>query len=569
VTVDPGNPIREAENRLMGDGFLFTDDGTLRAPSPRSEGLFAPCRPAAAPGQGAPPWRILVVDDDSEVHAITRYALRRMTFQERPLEILDAYSAAQAEEMLRANPDVALVLLDVVMETDDAGLRLVHRIRRTLGNATVRIVLRTGQPGQAPEERVIVDYDINDYKAKTELTAQKLFTTVVASLRAYADIMALEANRRGLRRIVDGSARLKDGASLADGAADLLVQLGHLLGAPPSGLVCMAALEPPAGFLSADCPSTNASSTDCTADPACAGRVGCRRRVLVNLDPFAGLGCPLAPRQTEALDQAASTGLSVYAETFLVLHVAVPDGPALLAWVPLLRPLGPVDQDLLDVFATKQAVALSNLLLLDRLRRANRDLRTLNEGLEQRVADRTRELTEANAKLERLASFDALTGILNRRRFMEIAAAERERSRRYGRVFAILLIDLDHFKLVNDTHGHAVGDTAIRLCAERTQQALRTTDLLARFGGEEFVVLLPETDGDSALGVAERVRQLIAATPMQHDQVQFSLTASIGIAALQDFTEPLAHVLERADRALYAAKQAGRNCVRQAGPLAA
>ena len=137
----------------------------------------------AQPTAGA--WVIAVIDDDPAVHDGTRYALASYTLDGRGLEILTARSAAEARVLLAERRDVAVVLLDVVMETDNAGLELVDYIRRELRQETVRIILRTGQPGQAPERRIIVDYDINDYKAKTELTADKLFTSLTAALRAH------------------------------------------------------------------------------------------------------------------------------------------------------------------------------------------------------------------------------------------------------------------------------------------------------------------------------------------------------------------------------------------------
>lgn len=141
------------------------------------------------------PWLILIVDDDLDVHAVTRLALHKVRYKNRPLKFLSAYSRQEAYGMLRDTQDIALVLLDVVMETDDAGLSLARQIRGELNNQIVRVVLRTGQPGQAPEQSVVMEYDINDYKSKTELTAQKLFTSVVSSLRAYESLLAAERGR--------------------------------------------------------------------------------------------------------------------------------------------------------------------------------------------------------------------------------------------------------------------------------------------------------------------------------------------------------------------------------------
>ena len=119
-------------------------------------------------------WKIAIIDDDRAVHEGTRFALSDYNLNGQTLEILSAYSAAEGRTLMRAHPDIAAVLLDVIMETDVAGLELVEYIRNEIRNETVRIILRTGQPGQAPERRVIVQYDINDYKAKTELTADKI-----------------------------------------------------------------------------------------------------------------------------------------------------------------------------------------------------------------------------------------------------------------------------------------------------------------------------------------------------------------------------------------------------------
>src|SRR5918995_1310760 len=120
----------------------------------------------AAPDATGPRWKVAVIDDDPAVHDGTRFALYDYVLNGQGLEIVSAFSAAEGRELLRQNPDTAVVLLDVVMETDDAGLKLVEFIRNELKNETVRIILRTGQPGQAPERREVVDYSINDQKAK-------------------------------------------------------------------------------------------------------------------------------------------------------------------------------------------------------------------------------------------------------------------------------------------------------------------------------------------------------------------------------------------------------------------
>ena len=152
-------------------------------------------------------WKILIVDDEIEIHNITKLALKEFTFENKLIKFISAYSGKEAKEMIQAHPDIALILLDVVMETEEAGLEVVKYIRDILDNQIVRIILRTGQPGQVPEDVVIVSYDINDYKTKTELTNKKLFTTVVTALRAFRSLTQIEASKSELEKIAAASAR--------------------------------------------------------------------------------------------------------------------------------------------------------------------------------------------------------------------------------------------------------------------------------------------------------------------------------------------------------------------------
>ncbi|WP_210394610.1 response regulator [Motiliproteus sediminis] len=135
------------------------------------------------------PWRVLVVDDEEGIHGITRMIFRDYEFEGRPVELISALSGAQARDLLQQHDDICLALLDVVMESDDEGLRLVDHIRDTLGNRDMRLILRTGHPGFAPETDVIIRYDINDYLSKAELSASRLLTSVLVALRSYRDIV--------------------------------------------------------------------------------------------------------------------------------------------------------------------------------------------------------------------------------------------------------------------------------------------------------------------------------------------------------------------------------------------
>ncbi|MBU0743072.1 DUF3369 domain-containing protein [bacterium] len=205
----------------LDDDILFADEDLLFA-SEESVRDVAREAPKA-------PWKLLIADDDDEVHTLTRLVLSGFMFEGRGLEFLSAHSGRETVEMLREHTDTALVLLDVVMEKDDAGLQAVRTIRRDLNNRFIRIILRTGQPGQAPEQEVISSYDINDYKAKTELTSQKLYTTVTSALRAYRDLRTIESQRSGLERVNLATRCLFECKDPAEFAIEVMDQMVVLL----------------------------------------------------------------------------------------------------------------------------------------------------------------------------------------------------------------------------------------------------------------------------------------------------------------------------------------------------
>ena len=189
--------------------------------------LYAQEREESKPSKSA--WRVLIVDDEPDVHAVTELALEGLVFAGQGIEFGHAYTAREARDYLKNYPDTALILLDVVMESDQAGLELVEVIRYEHHNDLVRIILRTGQPGQAPEREVILRYDINDYREKTDLTSLKLFSSVVSALRNYRDLMVIEKNKIGLEKIIRSSGSLYNMGSLETFISGVLTQLEALL----------------------------------------------------------------------------------------------------------------------------------------------------------------------------------------------------------------------------------------------------------------------------------------------------------------------------------------------------
>ncbi|NDY93953.1 sensor domain-containing diguanylate cyclase [Ideonella livida] len=222
----------------------------------------------------------------------------------------------------------------------------------------------------------------------------------------------------------------------------------------------------------------------------------------------------------------------------------------------------------------QQAAALARRFMAHRLTRTRPDGTTLEiEGRALHVDGEVRgfvttytdvtEISQARQAMEQLALHDALTGLANRHQFSHRYALERDRQNRGGGPLSVVMADVDHFKQVNDRHGHLVGDACLKTVAQTLQQRVRRTDLVARFGGEEFIVLLPDTDATEATLVAEALRHSVASPPPPN---QPTLTASFGVATVQPTDDlTLDQVLRLADDAVYQAKRDGRNAVRVAG----
>ncbi|NQZ21177.1 MAG: DUF3369 domain-containing protein [Colwellia sp.] len=333
-----------------------------------------------------PPWKVVIVDDEEDIHAITKMALKRFTLDDRGLTFLHAYSAEEGKKVLAEEEDVALVFLDVVMETDDAGLMLAKWMREDLENHFTRIVLRTGQPGQAPEEKVIVDYDINDYKEKTELNRTKLFTTVFAALRAYRDIIKIEEARiyqemyrSGLERVIASTSNVLEQRTLQQFFSGLLQQVVSLLRNDQA-----SALLQITGF------GAIYSEND--------------YRIIAQISDDNGDDA-IDSEIYQYLNKAIEKKCSIYEDNILVGYFPSQGDKISLLFLKGIQHLNSIDRKLLEVFSGNVSLAFDNLLL-------NKEIIDTQEDLIYRLGDVVESRShEAGNHIRRMAEISYLIAI--------------------------------------------------------------------------------------------------------------------------------------------------------------
>ncbi|WP_460840312.1 GGDEF/EAL domain-containing response regulator [Noviherbaspirillum agri] len=435
-------------------------------------------------------WRVMIVDDDADVHHATTFALRNLEIQQRPLDFLHAYSAAEARQMLRQESGIAVILLDVVMEQDDSGLQLVRHIREELKLDETRIILRTGQPGYAPEIEAIRDFDINDYKTKSELTRIKLYTTVTAAIRSYEQIRAINDSRHGLDRVISASTELMASHGLEDFAAGVLLQIGQVLKLSPNGIFF---------------------ARNCFDDPenqpiviAASGNLGCLRDNLSQARDNRHIA--------QALDETFTCRRNIYGRDFATLYLNENANRDFVVFFDTGRPLNDLDQRMLDVFCRNIAVGLDNILLVTRLHSA--------------------------------AFYDPLTRLPNRARLKELL--DHALARQADETLA--LIDIDHFAETNDALGHQFGDLLLLGVAARLQSELDGRIILGHIGGDTFAVLGP------APLIEPHALLALFHKPFHIDGQEVQLSATAGLVRLCEHAGCGVDALKDAEIALKRAK---------------
>lgn len=457
---------------------------------------------------GAGVWHVLVVDDDQEVHTTTSFVLQDVEILGRRLMLHHAYSGAGALEILRkGDHEYAVMLLDVVMETEDAGLRTARIIREEMGLTTIRIILRTGQPGSAPELTVLRDYDINDYRAKTELTRTRLLSSLYVALRSYIHIRNLENNRRGLEKIIAASSELYRLHSLALFGEGILNQISSLLEVETSGIVLVR--------------RTSGGSGANDAEPM----------VLASAGPFRSLcGLPISAIENQDVRTQIMDALTrrqiVCTDLATALYFPVHSGSDVVALVATGGQLDATILPLLEVFSANIALGFEHTLVLEHI--------------------------------HNLAFFDELTGLPNRNTFqMEAEKALAQLKAEGGaRQLMVYILDIDRFQMVNDGLGYRIGDQLLQTVGNRLNLALRDRAIVSRVAGDMFGLLAWISSSAEEAELIAQVKDFFAA-PFDIEGNRLNIAASGGYVVAGDAECGASEIIRHAGIALKSAKRSG------------
>lgn len=391
---------------------------------------------ADEPEEGAPAndsvWNILIVDDDKNVHTATKYALKDTSILDQKLHFFDAYSAAEARTFLRENADIAVILLDVVMETPNAGLDLVAFIRQDLGLDDVRIVLRTGEPNQAPEMAVIRDYDINDYKLKSEVTQKNLYACLTSALRCYEQIKTIKEGKEALNSVLAMGRTLlscSNETEFHDIVFDNAIKLGH----QPDGVMMVV---------------KNDGVSDVTHG---SGIFENNSGLLLESIP--------AEDAKNHINLCMKTKRNAMMDEGFALYLGSETRGARCCYIQGDKQRNEVTEGMMAVFARNCIISGDNIFFVERLKNH--------------------------------AYCDALTGLPNRTALEQAITELQEQNPDNHQVLAI--IDIDGFAELNVSLGQNYGDLLLKVSADRLKNRFREPCFLARISSNGFALLGPAT----------------------------------------------------------------------------
>lgn len=376
-------------------------------------------------------WKILIADDDEQTHLVTMLALSNISIFGREIEFYQAFNSREAYDILEKNRDMTVILLDVIMETENAGLELVRKIREDLALASLRIIIRTGQPGDSPELKVIQEYDINDYKNKSELTRARLLSSLISAIRSYEHYQTLERNKSGLEKIITGSRDLFVCRSIDDFSKQIIDRLGSILESSECSISIFIKEKSEVYRL------RESSGKD-------RGNKG---------DTFENLG----ELERESAEQCVSEGKTFFSDRKAYIFLPNDHVHTGLIIITSDKRIEAQEQQLLKIFAIQISVGYENQYLLD--------------------------------KLNRSAYYDTLSSLPNRTSFIEeIFNRWKARGREN-----IALLDVIQFAEINNSMGYHVGDFLLQSVARRLNESLDSRCFLSRIGGDNFGIIGPRS----------------------------------------------------------------------------
>lgn len=441
-------------------------------------------------------WNVLVVDDDEEIHSVTRLALSDLSLNDKKLKFLHAYSGAEALEIIRQmGSQLAIILLDVVMETDDAGLRVARIMREEMQLLEPRIILRTGQPGYAPEESVIKEYDINDYKTKTELTRSKLVTTIISSLRSYQQILTINQSRIGLEKIIGSAANLLEEHSVKGFCEGVVTQISSLIGLDAGGVVCARA----GSVLDKD--------DDGVYVLGAAGEFA--RYINQSLETLHN------DVIVTFVNQCLKERKHVFRPDFSVLYMNS-SGYEAAVYLEVTKEISHVHKQLLEVFLSSVSVGYENVNLFHQLRTA--------------------------------AFRDWLTKLPNRNEFINMLD-DTKRLAGAGAGAVVALIDINHFSDVNDGLGQDAGNNLLISVADRLMDRFGELVRLGRIGADVFGLIGPEVQVNP-----EKIAELFV-SPFKAGDHTLPINITIGLCRLSGESSNGITIMKQTNIALNRAKK--------------
>lgn len=456
---------------------------------------------------GAPsPWLIGIIDDEESVHQATTIALSRSTIQGRELKFLHAYNAKEGYSMAANHPDLAVVLLDVVMESKDAGLALVDKLRTDLKRLSLQIILRTGQPGQAPESEVVEEYEINAYKTKNELTKQKLFSTISAAIRAYRHLGELNDSRRSIRAVAETSAKLHARKEVDEFARGVLGELEHILGTETEGLICISRYAEPGQV-----PPERAEKKEYRI-AAATGKYQALRGGM--------LGRLADRRMDRRIVKAINEKRHVTRGEFGILYFRSASEWEGVIVFDNTGSLHRIDGDLLQIFCLNVSLGFENAKFIKHL--------------------------------DRIAMIDHLTGLLTRQGLIDRILRCEDRP---VEPYCVYLVDIDYFHEIVIGMGYAYGGQVLCRFGEKLTEICGERGFVARLHADVFavVVMAGSISGDE---LAER-----CARPLSILDNRIRVGVTVGCASAsrhEERREAFGKILQQAETALNVAKNRRR-----------